>query len=143
MNQGKVLLVDDNKEFLDVLSERITSKGLDVETATSGPEALGKPNLSGYDAIILDLVMPEMDGIETLRKIREANPELQVILMTGYGSVQKGVEAVKLGALDFLEKPADIKDILAKITEAKAKKAVIVQKNNEDKIKDILFTKGW
>ncbi|MBU2488284.1 MAG: response regulator [Proteobacteria bacterium] len=143
MSNGKVLLVDDNAEFLEILSERIHNKGLDVETATSGPEALDKARDSSYDAIILDLVMPQMDGIETLKALRERNPELQVILMTGHGTVQKGVEAVKLGAMDFLEKPADIKELMEKITEAKAKKALIVQKQHEERIKEILFTKGW
>lgn len=143
MSQGKVLLVDDNEDFLEILSERITSKGLSVETVESGTDALNKSDLSEYDAIILDLVMPEMDGIETLKKILETNPEVQVILMTGHASLEKGIEAVKLGAMDFLEKPADINSLMEKIHEAKAKKMLVVEKKSEEKIRKILFTKGW
>ncbi len=143
MANGKILLVDDNTEFLEVMSERIEHKGLEVETATSGPEALKKARETSYDAIVLDLVMPQMDGIETLKALREKNPELQVILMTGHGTVQKGVEAVKMGAMDFLEKPANLQELMEKIKEAKGKKALIVQKQHEERIKEILFTKGW
>lgn len=143
MQEGKILLVDDNKDFLDILSERINTKGLDVETAQSGPEALNKIKDQSYDAIILDLVMPEMDGIETLKKLLSERPELQVILMTGHASLEKGIEAVKLGAMDFLEKPADIQSLMAKIQEAKAKKVAIVEKKHEEKIRNILTTKGW
>ena len=143
MSDGKVLLVDDNEDFLDILSERITSKGLKVETAESGTAALANPNLGSYDAVILDLVMPEMDGIETLKKMLETNPELQVILMTGHASLEKGIEAVKLGAMDFLEKPAEIQSLMAKIKEAQAKKMLLVEKKNEAKIREIVFTKGW
>ncbi|ACL04626.1 MULTISPECIES: response regulator [Desulfatibacillum] len=143
MSQGKVLLVDDNEDFLDILSERITSKGLEVETAESGTAALANPSLGSYDAVILDLVMPGMDGIETLKKMLAANPELQVILMTGHASLEKGIEAVKLGAMDFLEKPAEIQSLMEKIKEAQAKKMLLVEKKNEDKIREIVFTKGW
>ncbi|MBW1989230.1 MAG: response regulator [Deltaproteobacteria bacterium] len=143
MANGKVLLVDDNQEFLEILSERIANKGLQVDTATTGPEAVKKAEEESYDAIILDLVMPGMDGIEVLKKMKADHPEHQVILMTGHGSVKKGVEAVKLGALDFLEKPADISELMEKISEAKAKKALIVEKQHEEKIRDILFSKSW
>ncbi|MBI9075381.1 MAG: response regulator [Desulfatibacillum sp.] len=143
MNTGKVLLVDDNEDFLEILSERITSKGLAVETAESGTAALANPELGKYDAVILDLVMPEMDGIETLKKMLAANPELQIILMTGHASLEKGIEAVKLGAMDFLEKPAEIQSLMKKIQEAQAKKMLLVEKKNESKIREIVFTKGW
>ncbi|MEW5733733.1 MAG: response regulator [Thermodesulfobacteriota bacterium] len=143
MAKGKVLLVDDNKDFLDVLSTRMEDKGLSVETAVSGPEAIKKTQEDSYDAIILDMVMPEMDGIETLERMLAKNPELQVILLTGHASLEKGIEAVKMGALDFLEKPADIKALMTKIQEAKAKKALIVEKRSAKRIHDILGTKGW
>lgn len=143
MAQGKVLLVDDNQDFLEVLSTRMEDKGLTVETAVSGPEALRKSRGEVYDAIILDMVMPEMDGIETLEHMLNQNPDLQVILLTGHASLEKGIEAVKMGAMDFLEKPADIKALLAKIGEAQAKKALIVEKRSEARIREIMGTKGW
>lgn len=143
MTKEKVLLVDDESEFTQLLSERMETRGLSVETAASGPEALKKIKESSYDAIILDLFMPGMDGIETLRCLLEEKPELQVILLTGKATLQKSVEAMKLGAMDFLEKPADIKKLIEKIQKAKANKMVIVEKKMEEKIKDILRGKSW
>jgi DNA-binding NtrC family response regulator len=143
MNKERVLLVDDEPEFTEVLAQRMQSRGVDVETAASGSEALEKAKEESYDAIILDLAMPGMDGLETLRHLLEANPALQVILLTGYATLQKGVEAIKLGAMDFLEKPAEIQKLLQKIQEAKAKKMLLVDKQREERIRDIMGTKWW
>ena len=143
MADDKVLLVDDEKEFTRILSERMETRGLTVVTAKNGPAALKKAKKEQFDAIILDMLMPEMDGIETLKRLLEINPDLQVIMLTGHATLEKGVEAVKLGAMDFLEKPADMDKLLAKINEAKAKKMVLVEKRTEQKIKGILKSKGW
>ena len=143
MAEAKVLLVDDEQEFTEVLSERMKSRGLTVDSATSGGEALDKIKESNYDAIILDLAMPGMDGIETLKKLLKQNPDLQVILLTGHATVDKSVEAVKLGAKDFLEKPADIDKLMAKIKEAKSERMLIVEKKMEEEIQNILKSKGW
>jgi DNA-binding NtrC family response regulator len=139
----KVLLVDDEKEFIDTLSERMRTRDLDVSTATSAAEALKLVREHAYDAIVLDLMMPEMDGLEALKVLRERNPELQVILLTGQGSVAKGIEAMKLGAMDFLEKPADIETLTRKIKKAQARKMVIMEKQLEEKIKHIMNVKPW
>ena len=143
MANDKVLLVDDELEFTQVLSERMKSRGIDVDIAASGREALEKVGAKSYDAIILDLSMPEMDGIETLRHLIEDNPDLQVILLTGYATLQKGIEAIKLGAVDFLEKPAEIQKLMEAIEEAKANKMLLVEKRVEERIKGILETKSW
>ncbi len=143
MAKEKVLLVDDEVEFTEILSERMKTRGVDVDTAVNGPEALTKAREGAYDAVILDLSMPEMDGIETLRRLLHENPELQIILLTGKATLEKGVEAMKMGAVDFLEKPADIKKLMDKIKKAQAHRMVIVEKNMEDKIKDILGGKSW
>lgn len=143
MVNERVLLVDDELEFTQVLSERMKSRGIDVDTAASGPEALEKVKSKSYDAIFLDLSMPEMNGIETLRHLINDNPDLQVILLTGYATLQKGVEAIKLGAMDFLEKPAGIQKLIETIKEAKANKMILVEKRAEEKIKGILEAKSW
>jgi DNA-binding NtrC family response regulator len=143
MSEGKVLLVDDEEEFTSVLSERMEARGLGVDTASNGREALEKARERSYDAIILDLAMPEMDGIETLKLLLERNPDLQVILLTGHASVEKGVEAIKLGAVDFLEKPAEIQQLMQKIREARANRMVLVEKESEEKLKRILKSRGW
>ena len=143
MAKEKVLLVDDELEFIQVLSERMESRGVDVDTAASGREALEKVRGKSYDAIILDLSMPEMDGIEILRHLIEDNPDLQVILLTGYATLEKGIKAVRLGAMDFLEKPAEIQKLMEKVQVAKANKMLLVEKRMEEKIKGILETKSW
>ncbi len=143
MASERVLLVDDEQEFTQVLSQRMESRGVGVDTAASGDEALQKAKSAPYDAIILDLAMPEMDGIETLKHLLEVNPDLQVILLTGYATVEKGIEAVKLGAMDFLAKPAEIEKLMEKIEQAKANKMLLVEKRTEEKIKGILKAKGW
>jgi len=139
----KVLLVDDEADFLDTLSERMRDRGMDVSTTTSAEDALKKLDAESYDAIVLDLMMPEMDGLELLKAIKKKKPELQVILLTGYATVGKGIEAMKLGAVDFLEKPADLKVLTEKIKEAQANKMVIVEKQMEEKMKNIIRVKGW
>jgi DNA-binding NtrC family response regulator len=143
MPNEKVLLVDDEQEFTEVLSERMRSRGLEVVTADSGPSALEKAEHESFDAIILDIKMPGMDGIETLRRLRKINPNLQVIMLTGQATVKAGIEATRLGALDFLEKPADLKQLLEKVDQAKTNKMLLVEEQNEEKIKDILKSKGW
>jgi len=143
MANEKILLVDDDTEFTDVLAERMESRGLKVDTAGDGSTAIGKVNESSYDAIILDLAMPGMDGIETLKTLLKRQPDLQVILLTGHATVEKGVEAVKLGAMDFLEKPTNIEKLIEKIKQAKNKKMLIVENKIEAEITKILREKGW
>jgi DNA-binding NtrC family response regulator len=143
MAKEKVLLVDDDPEFIEVLSQRMEAREVDVETATSGPEAVEKVSGASYDAIILDLSMPGMDGMETLKRLLTDKPDLQVILLTGYATLEKGIEAVKLGAMDFLEKPAEIQKLMEKIEKAKANKMLLVEEQSEERLKGILKSKSW
>ena len=133
-----VLLVDDEEKFLEVLSQRLETRGVDAETSTSGEEAMVKIKNKNFDAIVLDVMMPGIGGIETLKRIRKENPELQIIMLTGRGTIDKAVEAMKEGAIDFLEKPADINTLMDKISKAKEKKVLLVMKNIEDKVKGLL-----
>lgn len=139
----KVLLVDDEEQFLETLAERMRARGMEVTTATSAAEALKKVAAESYDAVILDLLMPQIDGIETLGILKKKNPDIQVILLTGHATVEKGVEAMKQGASDFLEKPASVEVLTEKIKKASAKRMVLVEKHTEEKIKEILQEKAW
>ena len=139
----KVLLVDDEEDFLEVLAERMTNRGIEVATATSATEAIRIAGEESFDAIIVDLMMPEMDGLEALKLIKEEKPESQVILLTGHATIDKGIEAMKLGAVDFLEKPADLSQLTEKIKKAHAKKMIIVEKQIEEKVKKVMRSMGW
>ncbi|MCF8069912.1 MAG: response regulator [Desulfobacterales bacterium] len=139
----KILLVDDEKDFIEALAERMRIRGMDVSTSISAKEALQKIKTESYDAILLDLQMPEMDGLEALTAIKKLKPEIQVILLTGQATIEKGIEAMKLGAMDLVEKPADFQVIIEKVKKAQAKKMILVEKNTEEKIRNIISGKGW
>ncbi len=114
----KILIVDDEKDFVEMFSLRLTGQGEKVSTAYSGQEALDLLATTQIDVVILDIRMPGMDGIETLRKIKANHPLVEVILLTGHGSTQTAVEGLKEGAFDYLMKPADFKDINEKLINA-------------------------
>ena len=139
----KVLLIDDEVEFLENLSERMRVRGMTVNTAETPEKAVSAIDEGDYDAIVLDLQMPGMNGIEMLKLIKKSHPDMQVILLTGQATLEAGIQAMKLGAMDFMEKPADINALTEKIKKAQAKKMVLVEKKTESKVKDILNSKGW
>jgi len=139
----KILLIDDELDFLSAMAERMEAREMTVSTASSAKEGLEKALAGSFDAVILDLRMPEMDGIETLRRLKEKNPDLEVILLTGHATIKDGIEAMKLGALDLLEKPADINTLTEKIKSAQAKKMLILEKKNEEMVRKIMATRGW
>jgi len=141
--KANVLLVDDEEQFLDVFSKRLQGRGLKIDTAASGEQAVTQAKGKDFDAIVLDLAMPGMGGIETLKRLKEQNPDLQIIILTGHGTVEKGVEAIKAGAVDFMEKPVDINKLMEKVGEARHKRILIIEKKAEKHVKEILETKGW
>ena len=143
MADEKVLLVDDEVDFVEALSERLEARGLRVTVAVSGTEALERAREQRFDAVVMDLAMPGLDGIEALKVLREEHPEVQVVLLTGQGSVKKGVEAMKVGAMDFLEKPVDIDVLMEKISEARTKKTEAEEQKTQETLKGIMRTKGW
>lgn len=139
----KVLLIDDEPEFLESMGERLKLRDMDVDSSTNISEALDKLAAEQFDAIFLDLQMPGTNGIESLKMIKKLYPDLQVILLTGHASVEKGIEAMKLGAMDFIEKPADINVLSEKVKKAQAKKMILVEKATEERISNIITGKSW
>ena len=140
---ASVLLVDDEEQFLQVLSERLTNSGLRVSSVTSGEEAVALVENKNFDAVVVDLAMPGIDGIETTKKIKEKRPDLEIIILTGHATVKAGIEAMKLGAEDFLEKPVDLNILLERIREAKQKRMRIQEKKSQNEMDQILKTKTW
>ncbi|WP_027177961.1 response regulator [Maridesulfovibrio bastinii] len=139
----KVLLVDDEKDFVEGLAERMKLRGMNVNFCVNPQEALNKVEEESYDAIILDLQMPGVDGIEVLKHIKKSRPEIQVILLSGHATVERGIEAMKLGAMDFIEKPADINILTDKIKKAQARKMILVEEKTKEKVESIISHRGW
>ena len=141
--EAKVLLVDDEEQFLDALSQRLETRGIKVDSVTSGEDAVKKVEDQNFDAIIVDLAMPGIDGIETLKRIKDKRPDLEIIMLTGHATVKSGIEAMKFGAEDFLEKPVDLNELLEKIGEAKSKRMLVVEKGHQDEVRKIIKSKTW
>jgi len=121
MAEYRVLLVDDEEEFVSALSERLMLRGIEVESALNGEEALASLVDKEFEVVILDVMMPGLGGLEVLRQIKSTHPNTQVILLTGHGSTREGIEGMRLGAFDYLIKPVDIEEMLAKMKEAASK----------------------
>ena len=119
---AKVLIVDDEKDFVEMFSLRLETHGEKVSTAFSGKEALAVLEQKSIDVVILDIRMPGMDGIDTLKQIKKLYPNVEVILLTGHGSTETAVEGMKLGAFDYLMKPADFEEIKIKLENARKRK---------------------
>jgi len=115
----KVLIVDDEKDFLEIIAERLGVRGMDVSTATSAEDALHMVEEKSYDVVIMDFMMPAVDGFKALKLLKQKQPEIQIILLTGNVPEQKHIEAKELGALDVIEKPPDLKVLIQKIKKAK------------------------
>lgn len=108
---GNICIVDDEPSILNTLSSILEDEGHQVSVAKSGTEALKLIRTEPPDLVILDIWMPEIDGLETLKRVRQQFPHMMVIMMSGHGSVETAVKATKLGAYDYLEKPLDLEKI--------------------------------
>lgn len=116
----RVLLVDDEAGFTDVLAKRLRRRGLAVEVAQSGAEGLRLLRERDFDAAVCDLKMVDMDGIEVLKVFRKMVPAMPVIMLTGHGSEEAAKDGMQAGAADYLLKPCDIDELLAKLAAAVA-----------------------
>jgi two-component system, OmpR family, response regulator CpxR len=139
----KVLLVDDEEQFVDVLAQRLQARGFQVSTAFSGDEAISWLEDHDMDVIVLDVLMPGRNGIETLQEIKRMRPITEVIMLTGHGTVETAIQGMKLGAYDYLMKPTDTAELVDKITKARERK-----KEQEDRIRQaevdrLIKTRGW
>jgi DNA-binding NtrC family response regulator len=118
----RVLIVDDEKDFVEMFSLRLKESGETVYTAYSGQECLNKLEQVIIDVVVLDIKMPGMDGLETLKEIKKRHPIVEIILLTGHGTIETAVEGMKQGAYDYLLKPADAKDMAKKLEGARKRK---------------------
>jgi DNA-binding NtrC family response regulator len=121
-SKGIIHIIDDEPVIRDVLAQLLTSEGYEVELSSSGEEALEKFPSQSFDVILLDLLMPGIDGIETLRRIKRLDPLAAVIIITAYGSVESAIAAMKIGALDYVQKPFKHDDLLVVLEKALERK---------------------
>lgn len=129
-SSGFLLLVDDEEAFVSTLAKRLIKRDYKIITAYSGEIAIDQLDKnSDVEVVILDVKMPGMDGIETLREIKRKYPLTEVIMLTGHGTIETAIEGMKLGAFDYLLKPCDTDELLNKVNEA-----VIKKRNHENKI---------
>ncbi|TNF54716.1 sigma-54-dependent Fis family transcriptional regulator, partial [bacterium] len=113
MKKAKILIVDDEEKILQTMQGSLEDEDYEVLTAKDGQEAIDKVRAENPDLIFLDIWLPGMDGMETLKAIKEHDSNLDVVLMTGHGTMSTAIQAIKLGAFDFLEKPLSLDNILA------------------------------
>ncbi len=119
---ARILLVDDEERFRTTLAKMLKAQGLEVTALGSGREALEELGEKDYDVVVLDMRMPDLDGIATLTEIKKIAPQTEVILLTGHASLDAAVEAMRLGGYDYLLKPCPVEDLLAKIESAYERK---------------------
>lgn len=139
---AKILLVDDDTTFCLMLKTWLTKRGFSVEEAFSCKEAVGKLKKSAYDVVLTDLRLPDEDGLQVLQEAKKLLPGVQVILMTGYADISTAVQAMKLGAFDYVAKPVIPDEILKKIQEALEHKDLPVEKKQAKKSKGLTYIKG-
>jgi two-component system, OmpR family, response regulator len=124
MRKLRALIVDDEVDYLETLVNRLKRRNIDVQGVESGNTALDLLSREEFDVVILDVRMPGIDGIQTLKEVKDRKPLVEVILLTGHGSVESGIQGMRLGAFDYVMKPVDIDDLLDKITQAYERKLI-------------------
>ncbi|MDM8541265.1 response regulator [Desulfococcaceae bacterium HSG9] len=127
-----IMLVDDEVPFVETIAKRLGKRNINTISAFSGEEGIEtlKKNTE-LDVIVLDVKMPGMDGLETLAEIKKVSPLIEVIMLTGHGTMESAIDGMKLGAFDYLMKPCDIEDLVSKIEAASQKK-----REHEEKIEE-------
>jgi len=123
--EGRILVVDDDKELADTLVEYLTKLGYQATPAYGGKEALITFEQGGFRVIIADLKMPEMDGMKLLEEVRKLDSKATVIIVTGYGSIESAVEAIKCGAYDFITKPFEMEVMRAIVNRAMERHSIL------------------
>ncbi len=134
----RLLIVDDEVEFLEALAERLAMRDFDVATVTGGEEALERARTSEYDLALVDLRMPGMSGQEVLETLKKEHPHMEVIILTGHGTVDLAVEGLRAGAYTFLQKPCSSEQLLDALTQAYKKRVEHRIRMQEQKLDELM-----
>jgi DNA-binding NtrC family response regulator len=127
---ANILLVDDEIPFLETMTKRLAKRDFATATASGAPEAIKLlEKNSDIEVVILDVKMPEMDGLSALKILRQRFPLVEVIMLTGHATIESAIEGMKLGAFDYLMKPCDMEQLVSKVSEAATKR-----RRHKDKI---------
>jgi DNA-binding NtrC family response regulator len=133
------LLVDDERDFVSAMTKRLTKRDLEVSNAFDGLEALEALSKDDrIEVVILDVKMPGMSGVETLREIKRRYPLIEVIMLTGYATIETAIEGMKLGAYDYLIKPCEMDELLGKVGEALEKRRKHQNKILEARTREVI-----
>jgi DNA-binding NtrC family response regulator len=144
MTPPLVMLVDDEAPFVETMTKRLGKRDLKVISAFSGQEALEiLDDQQNVDVVILDVKMPGMDGIETLKQMKSAYPLIEVVMLTAHATVESAIEGMRYGAFDYLMKPCDMKQLMGKVNEATRKKRDHEEKIREAHVKEIISKRGY
>ncbi len=128
METMKIMLVDDEERFLSTTKKLLEKKGYSVMTASGGEAALNALESHAVHVVILDVKMPGMDGIETLKRIKQRFPLVEVIMLTGHATVESAIDGMKSGAIDYLMKPIGVDELIEKTSEAFEKRQRMEEK---------------
>lgn len=139
----RVLLVDDEQDFVEPLAERLSTRGFVTGTAFNGEDAVSHISEADWDVVVLDVIMPGMDGTDTLREIKKLKPLIEVIMLTGHATVDSAIEGMKLGAYDYLMKPTEISELVDKIDKARVRKEEQDERIRQAEINHIVKTRAW
>lgn len=143
---SNILIIDDEKAIRKTLSEILSYEGYKIDEASDGEEGLKKFKEKSYDVVLCDIKMPKLDGIEFLDKARETNPDVPVIMISGHGTIETAVEAVKKGAYDYISKPPDLNRLLITIRNAMDKTNLVAEtkvlKRKVSKVEEMIGESG-
>ncbi len=131
MDKPRVLIVDDEEDFVETMVKRLRSKGLEAEGVLRGSEALRLLENNEFDVCVLDVRMPGMDGIETLAAMKKKKPSMEVIMLTGHGSVESGIQGLQLGAYNYVMKPVPFSELFQQIQQAYERKVIEAERSRK------------
>jgi DNA-binding NtrC family response regulator len=134
----RLLFVDDEEKFLNSMTTRLSMRDLDVSSFSNGADALAASKKQSFDVALLDLKMPGMDGEELLGKLKEQHSDLEVVILTGHGSIKSAVDLTRQGAFEYLQKPCEIDDLITSISNAYAKRIVARKSAKSQKVEALL-----
>ena len=139
----RVLLVDDEKDFVDTLSRRLEVRDFNVTGVYNVDDAVSRIQSEGYDVVLLDVLMPGKGGLDILKEMKDINPLIPIIMLTGHARVDKAIEGMELGAYDYLIKPTEIEELIEKIRLAHSHKVAETERMQHEQTMEARSRSGW